>query len=71
MCKPSNTFTLKMYLFGTVELVRNAIRSKLIYNGQGIAFDGEGLWSFGNDFARNVAILMLIIFHDLILIIKK
>ena len=45
-----------MYLFGTVELVRNAIRSKLIYNGQGIAFDGEALWSFGNDFTRNISI---------------
>ena len=39
-----------------MKLVRNAIKSKLPYNGQGIAFDGEGCWSFGNDFARNVVI---------------
>ena len=26
------------------------------YNGRGIAYDGEGSWSFGNGFARNVVI---------------
>ena len=36
---------------------KNAIKSKFAYNGQRIAFDGDGSWSFGNDFARNVAIL--------------
>ena len=36
--------------------MRNAIKRKFIYNGRGIVFDGEGLWSFDNDFARNVAI---------------
>ena len=24
--------------------------------GYGIAFDGKGMWSFGNDFTRNVII---------------
>ena len=24
-----------------------------MYSGYGIAFDGKGEWSFGNDFARN------------------
>ena len=33
----------------------------------GIAFDGKGERSFGNDFARNVIILGLIIVHHLIL----
>ena len=27
-----------------------------MYSGYGIAFDGKGLLSFGNDFARNVVI---------------
>ena len=31
----------------------NAIKSRFIYNGQGIAFYWEGLSSFGNGFARN------------------
>ena len=38
---PTNNFTLKNCLFGTEKLVRNAIKSKFSYNGQGIAFDGE------------------------------
>ena len=36
--------------------VRNEIISKFTYNGRGIAFDGEGSWSFGNDVFRNVVI---------------
>ena len=51
---PTNDFTLKKTFFGTVKLVENAIKSKFTRNGQGIAFDGKGSWSFGNDFARNV-----------------
>ena len=31
-------------------------QKKIIYNGQGIAFDGEGFWSFDNDSARNFVI---------------
>ena len=27
-----------------------------MYSTYGIAFDGKGAWSFGNDFARNVII---------------
>ena len=38
-----------------VKLVRNAIKSKFIYNDWGIAFDG-GSRSFDNDYARNVVI---------------
>ena len=53
---PANNFTLKYCLFGTVKLVRNTIKSEFTYNGRRIAFDGEGSWSFRNDFARNVVI---------------
>ena len=55
-CNPSNDFTVKNCLLGTVKLTRNVIKSRLIYNGQGIAFDGAGSWSFGNDFARYIVI---------------
>ena len=44
------------YFFGTVKLVRNTIKSKFAYNGGGIGYNGEVSWSFGNEFARNVAI---------------
>ena len=52
----TSAFPPRNCLFGTVKLVRNVVKRKLISNGQGITFDGEGLWSFGNDFARNVVI---------------
>ena len=39
------TFTLK-----------HSGKEKWVYSGYGIAFDGKGEWSFGNAFARNVAI---------------
>ena len=38
---PINNFPLKNYLFGTVKLVRKVIKSKFVYNGEGISFDGE------------------------------
>ena len=38
---PTNNFPLKNYLFGTVKLVRKVIKSKFVYNGEGISFDGE------------------------------
>ena len=53
---PTNNFPLKNCVYGTIKLVRNRIKSEFIYNGQGIALDGDGSWSFGNDFARNVVI---------------
>ena len=53
---PANNFTLKNCLFRTFKLERNTIKSKFTYNGREIAFDGEGSWSFGNDFARNFLI---------------
>ena len=39
-CNPSNDFTVKNCLLGTVKLTRNAVKSRFIYYGQGIAFDG-------------------------------
>ena len=53
---PADNFPLKNCLFGTAKLVRNATKSQFIYNGWGIALDGEGSWSFDNDLARNVII---------------
>ena len=50
---PSNNFTLKNFLIGTVRLTRNAIKSKFIYICQGMTFDGAGSWRFGNNSARN------------------
>ena len=32
------------------------MKSKFNYNGGGIAIGGDELWSFDNDFARNVVI---------------
>ena len=49
---PTNNFTLKNCLFGIVKLVRNTMKSKFTYNERGIAFDGEGSWSFGNYFVE-------------------
>ena len=37
--------------------VKNRDKSKHQYSNYGIAFEGAGSWSFGNDFARNVVIL--------------
>ena len=43
-------------MFGTIKLVKNAIKSKFTYNGRGTVFNREGSWSFDNNFARNVVI---------------
>ena len=52
---PTNNFTIKNCLFGTVKLVRNTIKCKFTYNVQVIVFDEVGSQSFCHDFARNVA----------------
>ena len=44
-------------MFGVTILVKNSDKTKWVYSGYGIAFDGAGLWSFGNDFATNITIL--------------
>ena len=53
---PTNTLILNNSLFYTVKLVRNTIKRKFTYNGQGITFDGKDSWSFYNDYPRNIAI---------------
>ena len=55
--KPTNNFTLKNFLFVTVKLVRKAAKSKYTYNGQEIAFDGEGLVSFAGKNTDNKHLL--------------
>ena len=53
---PLRTFTLKNCLFGATNITKHSGKEKWVYSGYGIAFDGKGEWSFGNAFARNVAI---------------
>ena len=48
-----NNFVLKSCLFGATNIVKNRDKSKYVYIGYGIAFDGA---DFGNDFASNVVI---------------
>ena len=50
---PLNNLILKNCLLVATNVVNNSDKSKYVYNGYGIAFDGDGSWSFGNDFARN------------------
>ena len=51
---PLDNFTSKKCLFGATFIVKNSDKAKSAYSGYGIAFDGKGSWSFGNDFARIV-----------------
>ena len=46
----------KNSFFGGANIVKNSDKSKYVYSDYGIAFDGAGSQSFGNDFARNVVI---------------
>ena len=57
---PLRNFTLKNCLFGANNIVKISDKSKYEYSSYGIAFDGLGSWSFGNDFARNVVIFGVI-----------
>ena len=43
-------FTLKNCLFGATSMVKSSDREKWVYSGYGIAFDGKGTGSFGNEF---------------------
>ena len=43
-------------MFGTFKLVRNAIKSKFIFNSWGKEFVGEDSQSFDNYFAKNLLI---------------
>ena len=44
---------LAIILFGAVKLTRNIIKRKIIYNDQGVEFDGVDSWNFGVLFAQN------------------
>ena len=43
-------------MFGATTTVKNSKKSKYVYSGYGIAFDGEISWIFANDFAKIVVI---------------
>ena len=49
-------FALNDCLFGATNIVKISGKSKYVHNGSGIAFNGAGSWSFGNDAAINVLI---------------
>ena len=53
---PLTIFTLKSCLFGAATIVKNSDKAKWVYRDYGIRFDGKNIWSFGNNYARNVAI---------------
>ena len=44
-------------MFRATNNVKNNNKEKYKYSSYGIAFDGKGEWSFGNDFAENAIIL--------------
>ena len=68
---PANNFKFKNYLFRETNIVENSDKEKYVYSGYGTTFDNAGSWSFGNDFARILQFLVLIIVHPLILTIAK
>ena len=43
-------------MFGTTNIVGNSDKEMYAYGGYGLAFDGKGEWSFGNDYPRSVSI---------------
>ena len=51
-----NNFTLKHCLSDVTNIVKSSDKITYVFGDYGIAFDGEGSWSFGNDFARNAGI---------------
>ena len=48
-----NNYAVKIL---NANIVKNSDKSKYIYGGYEILFDGAGTWSFVNDFAKNVVI---------------
>ena len=43
-------------MFNATNIAKNSDKSKYVYSSYGIAFDGVGLWSFDNNFSRNIVI---------------
>ena len=56
---PTSNFKFKNCLFGTTNVVKNSDKEKYVFSGYGIRFDSGGSWSFDNDFARNIIILVV------------
>ena len=56
---PCNNFVIKNILFGVFKSKKNTIKSKLFYNGSGVAFDGVENWNIDDGFASNVLIFGL------------
>ena len=50
-------FILKNCLFGATNIVKNSDKSKYVYSGYGIAFDGKGNWKFDNELSNLLAML--------------
>ena len=44
-------------MFGATAITKTNDKENYVYSGYGIAFDGKGFSSFGNDDARNVVIV--------------
>ena len=57
---PLRNFTLKNCLFGATNTVKNNNKEKGVYSGHGIALDGKGEWSFGNESAAHHLILIVL-----------
>ena len=51
--------------------IKNSDKEKYAYGGYEITFDSASSWSFDSSIAGNVAILVLIIVHHLIVTIIK
>ena len=52
----ADNFTLENCLFGTIKIIINADKNKFTYNGQGIRFDGKGMWYVVMILLENVVI---------------
>ena len=43
-------------LFGATSIAQNSEKERWVYSVYGIEFDEKDMWSFGNDYAKNVVI---------------
>ena len=43
-------------MFGATNIAKNSDKSKWMYSGYGIAFDGKGEYNFGNDYVKNYSL---------------
>ena len=51
---PLDDFTLIYCLFGETKIKKFSNKEKWVFSSYWIVFCEKGLWSFGNDFARNI-----------------